>query len=72
MQNKEFYYTYLFLFLFSMRKIIIINLFIFAAKEVSGNGRSPLLQDPLYGSRPQPYSKYAFGMICFSDRKCEI
>lgn len=28
-----------------------------SAKEISGNGRSPLLQDPLYGSRPQPYSK---------------
>ena len=27
-----------------------------AAKEV-GNGRSPLLQDPLFGGRPQPYSE---------------
>lgn len=42
----------------------ILNHFIFLlldfrlAKEVAGNGRSPLLQDPLYGSRPQPYSKY--------------
>lgn len=31
--------------------------FLFTVKEI-GNGRSPLLQDPLYGSRPQPYSKY--------------
>ncbi|XP_055694096.1 heterogeneous nuclear ribonucleoprotein L isoform X1 [Lutzomyia longipalpis] len=30
--------------------------FTLTVKEV-GNGRSPLLQDPLYGSRPQPYTK---------------
>lgn len=35
-----------------------LNSYFFPAKEMSGNGRSPLLQDPLYGSRPQPYSKY--------------
>ncbi|XP_012155923.1 heterogeneous nuclear ribonucleoprotein L isoform X2 [Ceratitis capitata] len=28
-----------------------------AVKEI-GNGRSPLLQEPLYGTRPQPYSKF--------------
>lgn len=30
--------------------------FFFPVKEIA-NGRSPLLQDPLFGSRPQPYSK---------------
>ncbi|XP_017147660.1 heterogeneous nuclear ribonucleoprotein L isoform X2 [Drosophila miranda] len=27
-----------------------------------GNGRSPLLQEPLYGTRPQPYSKSLFSI----------
>ncbi|XP_043867193.1 heterogeneous nuclear ribonucleoprotein L isoform X15 [Drosophila mojavensis] len=30
-------------------------------KEI-GNGRSPLLQEPLYGTRPQPYSKSLFSI----------
>lgn len=35
----------------------LLFIVILAAKELC-NGRTPLLQEPIYGGRPQPYSEY--------------
>jgi hypothetical protein len=45
---------------FSFQHVInkkMINSLLIAAKEVRNAGRSPLLQDPLFGARPTPFSK---------------
>jgi len=41
---------------FITRKLFAICSYLISVKEI-GNGRSPLLQEPLYGTRPQPYSE---------------
>lgn len=55
---KEFYSSFLFFFLLLLAQLLLNSLFflIQAVKDLT-NGRSPLLQEPLFGTRPQPYSK---------------
>lgn len=43
------------------RKFLIefpLHFVLFADKQA--NGRMPLLQEPLFGARPQPYSEYLY------------
>lgn len=46
------------------RKLLIefpLHFVLFADKQA--NGRMPLLQEPLFGARPQPYSEYMYNIF---------